>query len=573
MEKIEVIRHSLAHILAYAVQDLWPATKFGIGPSIENGFYYDFGLPSPISENDLPRIEKKMRELIRENIEFNKKNVGRDEANKLFTNQPYKLELIKDLSEDGPRPISTYESGKFVDLCAGPHITSSKEIPADGFKLTKLAGAYWRGSEKNPMLTRIYGVAFSTKKELEDYLKLQEEAEKRDHRKIGRDQDLFSFYEEAPGFPFWHPKGMILRESLMSLYDNLHKEAGYISVSTPILLPEKLWHQSGHWDNYKDNMYFTEIEGKTFAIKPMNCPGVSIIYKTRLRSYRDLPLRFAETGEVHRHEPSGTLHGLFRVRAFRQDDAHIFCREDQIEKEVKDIIKLALKFYKLLSFKEVNIELSTRPEKSIGTDEMWEKAESVLKKILNSLKLKFKINEGDGAFYGPKIDFHIKDSIGRSWQCATIQLDFSMPERFDLKYADKDGSIKRPVMIHRTILGSIQRFIGILIEHHGGAFPLWLSPEQIWIIPITDRHIKYAKKIGEELTLAALRVEVKKENQTVGKKIREGEIQKVPYLLVVGDKEVKTKSVSVRQRGKGDLGQIKLSKFIEKVKIEIEKKK
>lgn len=567
-QKIETIRHSLSHILAYAVQELYPGTKLGMGPAIENGFYYDFDFSKTPTPQDLPRIEKKMRELMRQSIIFEKKSTTKEEGRISFANQPYKLELLSEVEQP-----TIYISGGFTDLCKGPHVGSTKEIPFDSFKLVKIAGAYWRGSEKNKMLTRIYGLAFESKKELDDYLLQKAEAEKRDHRKIGKELDLFSFYEEAPGFPFWHPKGMVLRESLMALYSRLHKEAGYLLVSTPILLPEELWRQSGHWDNYKDNMYFTKIEGKSFAIKPMNCPGVSIIYKNHPRSYRDLPLRFAETGEVHRHEPSGTLHGLFRVRAFRQDDAHIFCREDQIEKEVKNVIKLALKFYKMLSFKEINLELSTRPEKSIGTDEMWEKAEDILKKILNGLKLKFKINEGDGAFYGPKIDFHIKDSIGRSWQCATIQLDFSMPERFDLKYADKDGSNKRPVMIHRTILGSVQRFVGVLIEHFGGALPLWLSPEQVWVIPITDKHAKYARDIGKALMLNNLRVKVQDENETVSRKIREGEMQKIPYLLVIGDKEIKAKSVAVRQRGKKDIKIMKLSKFLKKVKIEAEQKK
>jgi len=567
--KIEIVRHSLSHILAYAVQGLYLGTKFGIGPAIENGFYYDFDLPKSLSAEDLPKIEKKMRELIKKNILFLKEEVTKTEAKKIFKEQSYKLELIEELKGK----ITAYKSGDFADLCAGPHVKTTKEIPLDGFKLTKVAGAYWRGSEKNKMLTRIYGLAFETKKELDQYLKTIEDAEKYDHRRIGKDLDLFSFYEEAPGFAFWHPKGMILRDALMKPYNELLKDAGHQMVSTPILLPETLWRQSGHWDHYKDKMYFTKIDERVFAIKPMNCPGVVLIYKNRPRSYRDLPLRYAEFGEVHRHEPSGTLHGLFRVRAFRQDDAHIFAREDQIEKEIENIIKLTLKFYKIFKFSDVSIELSTRPEKSIGTDEMWETAERVLKQTLEKLGLKFRINKGDGAFYGPKIDFHIKDSLSRSWQCATIQLDFSMPERFDLKYIDQDGKAKRPVMIHRTIIGAIQRFVGILIEHFGGAFPLWLAPEQIWVIPVGSRHEKYAKEVRLQLTIYNLRTEVKDENETVSKKIREGELQKIPYLLVVGDKEMKAKSVRVRKRGKGDTGMMKLSKFTEKVKIELEKKK
>lgn len=567
--KIETVRHSLSHILAFAVQELYPGVKFGIGPAIENGFYYDFEFSKPLSPEDLPKIEKKMRELIKKNILFLKEEVPEIEAKKIFKEQSYKLELIEELKGK----ITVYKSGDFVDLCAGPHIKATKEIPLDSFKLTKIAGAYWRGSEKNKMLTRIYGLAFETKKELDRYLKTIENAEKYDHRRIGKDLDLFSFREETPGFIFWHPKGMFLRDALMKAYNELLEDAEYQIVSTPILLPETLWRQSGHWDHYKDKMYFTKIDERVFAIKPMNCPGVVLIYKTRPRSYRDLPLRYAEFGEVHRHEPSGTLHGLFRVRAFRQDDAHIFAREDQVEKEIENIIKLTLKFYKIFNFSDVGIELSTRPEKSIGSDEKWETAEKVLRQTLEKLGLKFRINKGDGAFYGPKIDFHIKDSLSRSWQCATIQLDFSMPERFDLKYIDRDGKAKRPVMIHRTIIGAVQRFVGILIEHFGGAFPLWLAPEQIWIIPITSRHIKYAKKVYEELKPEGFRIEIKDNNETISKKIREGELKKIPYLLIVGDKEMKKKSVAVRQRGKGDLGMMKLSKFVKNAKIALEAKK
>ena len=565
---IENIRHSLSHLMSMAIMEKYPKTGLGVGPAIENGFYQDYDLPGIISEKDFGWMEKRIRELIAQKIKFVKSESDFASALKFYEHDPYKTEIINDLKTAGEKNLSFYDSDWFHNLCLGPHVKDTSEINPEAFKLDKVAGAYWRGSEKNKMLTRIYGLAFTTKKELTDYLELLKEAEKRDHKKIGKEMGLFSFHDEAPGFPFWHNKGMVLREALMRPYNEMIKKAGYKIVSTPILLPEDLWRQSGHWDNYKDQMYFTEIEKKNFAIKPMNCPGTIIIYKNCPRSYRELPLRLAEFGEIHRHEPSGTLNGLFRTRAFRQDDSHIFLREDQTEREVKDIIKLTLKFYKIIGFKEINIELSTRPKKSIGTDEMWNKAENVLKKILNGLKLKFKINEGDGAFYGPKIDFHIKDCLGRSWQCATIQLDFSMPERFGLEYIDEDGLPKRPVMIHRTVLGSIQRFVGILIEHFGGAFPFWLSPEQIWVIPITDKHIKYAKKVGEELASAGLRVEIKEENQTVGKKIREGELQKIPYLLIVGDKEMKTKSVAVRQKGKGDIGMIKLSKFLERVKIE-----
>ena len=605
--KLEIIRHSTTHILAAAVLEMFPEAKLGIGPTIEDGFYYDFDLPRTLIPEDLPLLEEKMREIIKQNLSFEKTEVDAKKAQALFkkAKQPYKVELIKELSTDygppstakaetttadGPRTtaksksgrrrssvvgsqvVSVYKTGSFVDLCRGPHLDSAGEIKPDSFKLLKIAGAYWRGNEKNKMLQRIYGTAFETKKDLDEYLHRLEEAEKRDHRKIGKEFDLFSFHEEAPGFAFWHPKGMILRESLMSFYNELHKQAGYQNVSTPILLAEELWHQSGHWDHYKNNMYFIKIDDRVFAIKPMNCPGVILVYKNQNRSYRDLPLRFAEQGEVHRHEPSGTLHGLFRVRAFRQDDAHIFASENQTENEIKNICQIIIEFYKIFNFSDVEIELSTRPEKSIGGDEIWKKAETVLEKTLNNLNLKFKINPGEGAFYGPKIDFHIKDSLNRSWQCGTIQIDFSMPERFDLAYIDKDGKLKRPVMIHRTVLGSIQRFIGILIEHFAGAFPVWLSPEQVWVLPIGSRHEEYAFKVAEALRKDRVRVVVKNENETIAKKIREGEIRKIPYLLVVGDKEMSSDSVAVRQRGKGDLGQIKAADFSAKITKEINEK-
>ena len=469
-KKLDSLRHSTAHLLATAVLELWPNTKLTIGPAIEDGFYYDFDFVSPITEEDLPRIEKKMSEILPFWKSFEGREISEEQARKIFKDNPYKLELIDEIVEKGEK-ITLYKCGNFEDLCRGGHSDNpSKEIAA--FRLLSIAGAYWRGTEKNKMLTRIYGTSFPTKKELDDYLNMLEEAKKRDHRKLGKDLDLFSFHEEGPGFVFWHPKGMLLRESLMNTYNDIHKKAGYQLVSTPMLLSEDLWHKSGHWDHYKDSMYFTKIDSRTFAIKPMNCPGVSLIYKNRLRSYRDLPLRFAEQGEVHRHEPSGTLHGLFRVRAFRQDDAHLFVRDDQIEEEVKNIILLTLDFYKKIGFSNVHIELSTRPENSIGGDKIWEKAEAILKKVLLDLKIEYKLNEGDGAFYGPKIDFHIEDVLGRSWQCGTIQVDFSMPERFDLSYEGKDGEKHRPVMVHRAIYGSLERFIGIIIESFSGKFVL-----------------------------------------------------------------------------------------------------
>ena len=578
-KKLDSLRHSTAHLFATAVLELWPNTKLTIGPAIEDGFYYDFDFVSPITEEDLPRIEKKMSEILPFWKSFEGREISEEQARKIFKDNPYKLELIDEIVEKGEK-ITLYKCGNFEDLCRGGHSDNpSKEIAA--FRLLSIAGAYWRGTEKNKMLTRIYGTSFPTKKELDDYLNMLEEAKKRDHRKLGKDLDLFSFHEEGPGFVFWHPKGMLLRESLMNTYNEIHKKAGYQLVSTPMLLSEDLWHKSGHWDHYKDSMYFTKIDSRTFAIKPMNCPGVSLIYKNRLRSYRDLPLRFAEQGEVHRHEPSGTLHGLFRVRAFRQDDAHLFVRDDQIEEEVKNIILLTLDFYKKIGFSNVHIELSTRPENSIGGDKIWEKAEAILKKVLLDLKIEYKLNEGDGAFYGPKIDFHIEDVLGRSWQCGTIQLDFFMPDRFDLEYIDSDGQPKRPVMIHRTVLGSIQRFVGILIEHFGGAFPLWLSPVQAAIIPITDKHLKHAEKIGKQLRNADIRVEVYGKSETLGNKIREATLQKIPYLGIIGDKEVSAQGrsasggelrISIRTRDGKDLGTIGLSQFLQKVKEEIDKK-
>jgi len=569
--QLDIMRHSTSHLMAAAILELYPKTKFAIGPSIEDGFYYDFDFLEPLLERDLMKIEQKMRELKNKKLDIKNKNYGIANAMTIFKDQPYKVELIKELEKAGEKKVSIYELGEFVDLCRGPHLKNTKEIGE--FKLLSLAGAYWKGSEKNKMLTRIYGTVFPTKKHLDEYLNMLEEAKKRDHRKLGKELDLFSFHDEAPGFPFWHPNGMALRSALMGLHDKLHKDYNYQLVSTPIILAEELWHRSGHWDNYKDKMYFTSIDDRPFAIKPMNCPGVILIYKNRSWSYRDLPIRFAENGEVHRHEPSGTLHGLFRVRAFRQDDAHIFAREDQAEEEITSIVEMIMEFYKTFDFKDVDIELSTRPEKSIGSDEIWEKSEGVLQKVLKEMKLKFRINEGDGAFYGPKIDFHIKDCLGRSWQCGTIQLDFSMPERFNLEYTDNEGQKKQPVMIHRTVIGSIQRFVGILIEHYAGQFPLWLSPVQVKILPINGSLAKYANEIKNKLEEENMRVEVDLRAESLGKKIRDSEMEKVPYMIIVGDKEKKAKKISVRSKVKGDLGSMSLKKFTEKLAEEIRKKK
>lgn len=579
--EIENIRHSFAHLLAAAVKKFYPKAQLGIGPVIENGFYYDFALPAEalakagghfITDADLSRIEKEMRAIASQNFPFKKELWPPSKATAHFKKekQPYKLELIRDLLKTAKLGM-VYTGDVFLDLCRGGHVKNTKELPLDGFKLTRVAGAYWRGDSKNPMLTRVYGLAFEKKAELENYLRLLAEAEKRDHKKIGKELDLFSFHEEAPGFIFWHPRGMLLRKALMSLHDELHQKAGYLQVSTPILLSEELWKRSGHWDHYKENMYFTKIDNRTFAIKPMNCPGVILIYKTKPRSWRELPLRLAEAGEVHRHEPSGTLNGLFRVRAFRQDDTHIFAKEDQIAEEVKGIIDLTFTFYRIIGFSDIRIELSTRPKNSTGTDAIWRKAEGALKKVLEDLKLTYSINKGDGAFYGPKIDFHIKDSLGRSWQCGTIQLDFAMPERFDITYVDKDGKLKRPVIIHRTVIGSIQRFTGILIEHYAGAFPLWLAPEQVWILPLSDKFLLYADSVRSTLQQGypSLRIVLKKENETLGKKIREGQMQKIPYLVIVGEKEEQQGTISVRDRQKGDLGQMKIEEFLKKIEEEI----
>ena len=566
--KIEIIRHSLSHIMAAAVLDLFPGTRLAIGPAIENGFYYDFDLDRPLTPEDLPRIEEKMKEIMASDISFIKREEDAKKAYKAEEKKGeiYKAELIADLISNGTKKVSFYRSGDFEDLCAGPHVKSVKELRSSGFKLTKVAGAYWRGSEKNKMLQRIYAVAFESPKELRTYLANLEEAEKRDHRKIGAEQDLFSFHDEGAGFPFWHPKGMILKNELIEYWRQEHLNEGYQEISTPIILREELWHQSGHWDNYKNNMYFTEIDEQKYAVKPMNCPGGILVYKNSLHSYRELPLRVAELGLVHRHELSGVLHGLFRVRSFVQDDAHIYCTEEQVEEELTGVIKLIGRMYKKFGFKDYHIELSTRPEKSIGTDAMWNQAEKTMKKVAKDLKMDVKINEGDGAFYGPKFDFHIKDSLGRTWQCGTIQLDFSMPERFELEFVDKDGKKQRPVMIHRTVLGSLERFIGILIEHYAGEFPLWLAPVQISVASVGASSNKYAKEVVGNLEELGYRVSLDDTNETVGKKIRSAEMKKIPYILVVGEKEMAAKTLAVRMLHDKNIKTVKFAKFIEELK-------
>jgi threonyl-tRNA synthetase len=565
----KILRHTASHVLAQAIKRLYPEVKLAIGPAIDSGFYYDVDADFSFTPELLVKLENEMNKIVKENIKLERFELPREKAIEFMKDrkEPYKVQLIKDLPEDAV--ISFYKQGDFVDLCAGPHLPSTGKIKA--IKLLSIAGAYWRGNEKNKMLQRIYGTAFEKKSDLENYLKMMEEAKKRDHRKLGKELDLFSMHEEGPGFPFFHPKGMIIRNELQNFWRKMHRKADYDEVMTPILLNEELWHQSGHWDHYKENMYFTKIDGENYAIKPMNCPGAILIYKNSIRSYRDLPKRYAEMGIVHRHEKSGALHGLMRVRCFTQDDAHIFVARDDITHEITQVIKLIDDFYKVFGF-EYFVELSTRPENSMGTKEEWDAATDGLKDALKVSGLDYKINEGDGAFYGPKIDFHLKDCIGRTWQCGTVQLDFQMPEKFDLTYIGADGEKHRPVMVHRTVFGSIERFIGILIEHYAGAFPAWLAPVQVEVMDITDDQKDYADKIIKELKDEDIRVEADLRNEKIGYKIREAQMQKVPYMIILGDREVKEKGISVRSRKNGDLGSMSLDDFIAKLKEEISQK-
>ena len=560
-EGVDVMRHSASHVMAQAILRLFPGTKYAIGPTIENGFYYDFLFAEPIGEADLARIEKEMATIVSENQAVARKELSRADALKLFraADQAFKVELIEDLAaaakvEGAAAPaISVYTQGEFTDLCRGPHLPSTGKLGVGTFKLTSLAGAYWRGDEKNPMLTRIYGTAWAKKEELAAYLEALEMARQRDHRRIGRDLDLFSFHEEGPGFPFFHPNGMRIWNAIIDFWRAEHVKAGYEELRTPMILRRELWERSGHWENYKENMYFTQIDGNPYAIKPMNCPGGLLIYKSRRRSYRDLPLKFAELGEVHRHEMSGVLHGLFRVRYFTQDDAHIYCTPEQLKDEVAEVVRFMHHIYASFGFTDVHIELSTRPPKAIGSDEMWELAEGTLAAVLSDEKIDYQLNPGDGAFYGPKIDFHIRDVMGRTWQCGTIQVDFAMPERLDITYTGADNEEHRPVMIHRALLGSIERFLGILLEHYGGNLPTWLAPVQALVLPVADRHAPYAHQVAAALRASqgdvTLRAEVDDRSESVSKRIRDGQLQKVPYLLVVGDREAEAGAVSVRERG------------------------
>lgn len=567
---IEIIRHSTAHVMAQAVKRIYGNVKLAIGPTIKNGFYYDFDLDISLTKDDLKKIEDEMNKIINEDLKFKRDDVSREEALKIMSEKGeyYKVELINALDES--EKISLYEQGDFTDLCRGPHIPSTKFIKA--FKLTSVAGAYWRGSEKNKMLQRIYGVAFSSKKELEKYLNIIEEAKKRDHRKLGRELKLFEIMDEGPGFPFFLPKGVILKNILIDYWRKLHNEAGYVEIETPIMLNKELWIRSGHWDHYKENMYTSMIDNKEFALKPMNCPGGMLVYKSEGHSYRDLPLRVGELGRVHRHEISGALHGLMRVRAFTQDDAHIFMLPEQIKSEILGVIKLIDEVYDTLGFK-YNVELSTRPEDSMGSDEEWNMAERSLKEALDEGGLDYKINEGDGAFYGPKIDFHIEDSLGRSWQCGTIQLDFQLPQRFELEYIGSDGGKHRPIVIHRVIFGSIERFIGILIEHFAGKFPVWLSPIQVKVLPISDSFMEYGHEVIDKLRKYGIRCEIDNRSEKIGYKIREARNERVPYMIIVGEKEKNYGNISLRSRDMGEEGSTSLEEFITRVLKEDQEKK
>ena len=561
-EGLAAYRHTTSHILAQAVKRLYPQAKLAIGPSIADGFYYDIDIDGGFTPEDLEKLESEMKKIIKEALPLRRFTLPRDKAIAFMEErqEPYKVELIEDLPEGSE--ISFYEQGEFVDLCAGPHLMSTKPVKA--FKLTSLAGAYWRGNEHNKMLTRIYGTAFAKKSDLDDYLTMIEEAKKRDHRKLGRDLELFTIMDEGPGFPFFLPKGMVLKNTLLDYWRELHRKNGYEEISTPIILNRSLWETSGHWDHYKDNMYTTVIDEQDYAVKPMNCPGGVLVYQSEPRSYRDLPLRLGELGIVHRHEKSGQLHGLMRVRCFTQDDAHIFMTPEQMKDEIKGVARLIDEVYSLFGFK-YHVELSTRPEDSMGSDEDWELATDALRGALGELGLDYEVNEGDGAFYGPKIDFHLRDSIGRTWQCGTIQLDFQLPQRFEAEYVAEDGSKKRPIMIHRVCFGSIERFIGILIEHYAGKFPVWLAPVQVKVIPVSEKSMDYATGVYEKLRAAGIRTELDHKDEKVGYKIRQAQLEKVPFMLVLGEKEAAEGAITVRSRDQGDLGAANLDEFIAKV--------
>lgn len=568
-EGLFTLRHTASHVMAQAIQHLFPGVKFAIGPAIDDGFYYDLDSDHVFSQEDFAAIEKEMSKIAKENIPLVKKVLPRDEALQYFKDkgQDYKVMLIEDLPEE--ETISLYEQGDFTDLCAGPHLKSTGKVKT--FKLMTVAGAYWRGDSKNKMLQRIYATAFFSKEDLDHYLFVRAEAEKRDHRKLGKQLDLFSFHEEGPGFPFFHPKGMILRNKLMDYERELFKEFGYVEIMTPVILSKKLWLQSGHWDHYKENMYFTQIDDEDYAIKPMNCPGGILFFKTQQRSYRDLPMRVGEFGLVHRHELKGALHGLFRVRCFTQDDAHIFMTQEQMKDEVIKCMAMYQKMYGVFGL-EYHVELSTRPENSMGSDELWEISTNALREAIETAGVPYQINEGDGAFYGPKLDFHVQDSLGRTWQCGTIQMDMQLPERFDVNYIGEDGEKHRAVMLHRAGYGSLERFIGILIEHYAGAFPTWIAPVQAKIIPVTDKNLEYAKSVAAAMSESDIRVEVEEANETLGYKIRKAQMEKVPYMIIVGDQEMKGHTISVRSRKNGDMGSQSLPMFVANLIREIKER-
>ena len=567
-ESLDTLNHSTSHIMAAAIKKIYPEAKFAIGPSIKNGFYYDFELDKVISPENLKPVEDEMKKIISSDYSFTRKEITKNEAKKIFKDNPYKLEIIDGINDEY---VSIYETGDFTDLCSGPHILSTSKVGA--FKLLSIAGAYWRGDENNKMLIRIYGTAFFNKEDLKNYLERIERAKLSDHRKIGKDLELYSFHDEAPGFPFWHPKGMIIRNIILDYWRKIHEENGYQEIQTPIILSNQLWHTSGHWDHYKENMYFVKIDDNDYAIKPMNCPGAILVYKSKQHSYKEFPIRYAELGLVHRHEKSGVLHGLFRVRNFTQDDAHIFALDEQLAAEITSIINMIGKMYSIFGFKDYHVELSTRPADRIGSDEMWDTAEQKLEEAIKENNLVYKINPGDGAFYGPKIDFHIKDSLERTWQCATIQLDFAMPEKFDITYMGEDNLKHRPVMLHRVILGSVERFIGILIENYSGNLPLWIAPVQITILPISDKYQQYAENIFKKLREEGYRVEIDNRVESLNKKIRQAELSKIPLMVIIGEKEQESETVTIRKKTGGDIKNIKIEEFINILRENIENKK
>ncbi len=567
-KSLDILNHSTAHLMAAAIKKIYPEAIFAIGPSIKNGFYYDFELEGNIGPDDLPVIEKQMKKMIGGNHAFLREEISKKRAMEIFEDNPFKLELISEIPE---KSISIYRTGDFTDLCIGPHVPSTSRIEA--FKLLSIAGAYWRGDENNKMLIRVYGTSFFSKKDLKDHLERIEKAKQSDHRKIGKDLDLFSFHDEAPGFPFFHPRGMVIRNSMLQYWREEHLKEGYLEVSSPVILSNNLWKTSGHWENYAENMYFVEIDENEYAVKPMNCPGNILIYKNSQHSYRELPLKYAELGLVHRHEKSGVLHGLFRVRNFTQDDAHIFCTEEQLFEQIGNIIDLIDRMYGVFGFEKYHVELSTRPVKSIGSVKIWDKAEGILKTIIEGKNIDYKINEGDGAFYGPKIDFHIRDCLDRTWQCATIQLDFAMPEKFDIQYTGEDNEKHRPVMIHRTVLGSIERFMGILLENYSGSLPPWLSPEQIIILPISEKYDRYSLRVYKELQETGYRVIIDRRVESLNKKIRQAELSKIPYMVIIGEKEEKSGTITVRKKTGGEIREVKIPDFLKAFKDIVDNRK